>query len=195
MNRNLTDIVLIVDRSGSMNESASDTIGTINSFIEEQKKLPGEATVTLVLFNEADECVFARTPLTAFPTITSKEYRCSGMTALIDAACKAIENQGAHYARMRESYRPGKVIVAIITDGEENSSREYTQAQLKAMIEEQTTKYSWEFLFLGANIDTFAVAGNYGIAAMNTMSYTDTADLALNSRTFLNATVSTYRSN
>jgi hypothetical protein len=195
MNQNLTDIVLIVDRSGSMNESASDTIGTINSFIEEQKKLPGEATVTLVLFNEAHATLFNRVNLRSFPTITSREYSCSGTTALVDTACTTIIKQGQTYADMQEIDRPDKVIVAIVTDGEENASREYTQAQLKAMIEEQTTKYSWEFLFLGANIDTFAVAGNYGIAAMNTMSYTDTSDLALNSRTFLNATVSTYRSN
>jgi uncharacterized protein YegL len=163
MKDNLTEIIAVIDKSGSMQELTSDTIGGFNSFIEEQKKLPGEAIITTVLFDHNYRVLHDRKNLKDIKPITNCDYRAEGNTALLDALGKAMNSVGVKLDKTPEEERPSKVIVVIITDGEENSSKEFTNEKIKEMIDLQKSVYSWEFLFLGANIDSFAVAGNIGI--------------------------------
>ena len=165
MKDNLTKIVFILDRSGSMQHLTSDTIGGFNGFIEQQKKEDGEALLTTVLFDDRYEVLHDNVPLEAVKPLTDKEYFARGMTALLDAVGKTINTVGGQLSAMQECDRPSKVIFVITTDGMENASREFTHAKIKEMIEHQTNVYSWQFLFLGANIDASAAAESIGIKA------------------------------
>ena len=165
MNTNLTEIVFILDRSGSMMSLTDDTIGGFNAFIEKQKNEPGDALLTTILFDDQYEILHNGMNLKEVQPMTKDQYWARGMTAMYDAIGKTINEVGHRLSDIPEQYRPGKVIFVITTDGMENASREFTQAKVKEMIQHQTEKYSWEFIFLGANIDSVQQAKNIGISA------------------------------
>ena len=168
MRTDLTDITLVVDRSGSMSTVREDAEGGVNTFIESQAKEAGEALLTLVQFDTDYEFVHKGVPLKDLPKY---QLHPRGMTALLDAVGRAINETGERLAAMNEPDRPGLVIFVVMTDGLENSSREFTKTQLKAMIEQQQRDYNWHFTFLGANQDAFSEAGGIGIGAEGAANY------------------------
>jgi len=171
------EIITIIDASGSMESLTYDTIGGYNSFIREQYKSLGEdVLVSLVLFNTKSENVYSGVKISQVPKLTENEYRATGGTALVDTVCKTINDVGYRLSKMNETERPEKVIISILTDGEENSSIEFKTNDLKEMIEHQRSRYNWEFVFLGANQDSFLVADSYGISRNMTMNYSATSD-------------------
>ena len=172
MNKNLTDITLVVDRSGSMSSCMVEAQTGINTFINEQKKAAGDVTFSLLQFDTEHEYVFNGVPIAQVG-----EYILvpRNFTALLDAVGKAITETGARLESMTEKERPGLVVIAIITDGQENSSTKFTKGSIKDMINKQQIDYSWQFTFLGANQDAFAEAGSIGISAAAASSY-DTAN-------------------
>ena len=165
MKKNLTELVFILDRSGSMAGLEADTIGGFNAMIEKQRKEPGEAVISTVLFDNETEVIHDRVPLDRVPALTKKEYYVRGCTALLDAVGGAIHHIGNVHKYAREEDRPEKTLFVITTDGMENANRRYTYDKVKAMIERQREKYGWEFLFLGANIDAAREAARFGIRA------------------------------
>jgi len=171
MKKNLTELVLILDRSGSMSGLESDTIGGYNAMIEKQKKEEGEANVTTILFDDKVETLHNRVSIKDIKTITEKEYYVRGCTALLDAIGQTIHfmDNGQKFAKEEE--RAKKVIFVVITDGYENSSHEYSQATIKKMIESQKRMNHWEFIFLGANIDAIATAKQFGINEDGAVNY------------------------
>lgn len=171
MNKNLTEIVYILDRSGSMSGLEKDTIGGYNSFLEKQKKEDGDAVVTTVLFDDKYDMVHDHVDIKKVKPLTNKEYFARGMTALLDAIGKTINHVGNRHKYALDSEVPGKTIVVITTDGFENASREFTSDKVKSMIEHQKKKYGWEFLFLGANIDAVETAKNFGITREFAVTY------------------------
>ena len=172
MKKNLTEIVFILDRSGSMDILTSDTIGGFNTMIENQKKENGEAFVTTVLFDDKYELLHNHVNIKDVKTITNKEYYARGCTAMFDAIGKTINSIGARLKDTVEDERPEKIIFVITTDGFENSSKEFTKAQVKEMIEHQQVKYSWTFMFLGANMDAVGEAASFGIDPDYARTYT-----------------------
>ncbi len=170
--KGLTEIVFILDRSGSMDHLVNDTIGGFNSFVEKQKQEEGEAFLTTVLFDHQYEILHNRVNIQKIAPITDKEYYARGNTALLDAVGRTINKVGNRLSRTNEDDRPENVMVIITTDGYENSSREFTYDRIKEMIKHQTEKYNWKFLFLGANMDAAAVADNMGIMGAMASNYT-----------------------
>jgi hypothetical protein len=168
MNTNLTDITIVVDRSGSMDSIKSDAEGGVNSFIAEQAKESGEALVTLLQFDTKYEFLYQGTPIQEVPQY---ELVPRGMTALLDAVGRAVNETSERLAEMAEKDRPGLVIFVIMTDGLENSSKEFTKDQIKEMIERQQKEHDWHFTFLGANQDAFAEAGGMGINKVGSANY------------------------
>lgn len=164
MKKGLTEIIFIMDRSGSMNGLEKDTIGGFNSTIAKQRQEPGEAIVSTVLFDNDTEVLHDRIPIAEVPTLTDKEYYARGSTALLDAVGCAIHHIGNVHKYARDEDRPEKTIFVITTDGYENSSHRYTVKKVKEMVERQKSKYGWEFIFLGANIDAVETARGFGIA-------------------------------
>lgn len=171
MKKNLTEIVFILDRSGSMAGLEKDTIGGFNAMIEKQRKEAGEAVISTVLFDNYSEVIHDRLTLDQIPQLTEKEYFVRGCTALLDAVGGAIHHIGNVHKYAREEDRPEKTIFVITTDGMENASRNYNYDRVKAMIERQKGKYGWEFLFLGANIDAAREAARFGIGADRAANY------------------------
>lgn len=165
MKKNLTELVFILDRSGSMAGLEQDTIGGFNAMIEKQRKEPGEAVISTVLFDNETEVIHDRIPLDRVPRLTEKEYYVRGCTALLDAVGGAIHHIGNVHKYAREEDRPEKTLFVITTDGLENASHRHTYDKVKSMIERQREKYGWEFLFLGANIDAAREAARFGIRA------------------------------
>ncbi|MDR0909032.1 MAG: VWA domain-containing protein [Spirochaetaceae bacterium] len=172
MKDSLTEIVAILDKSGSMAHLTADTIGGYNTFIKAQQELPGEAVLSTVLFSTGKENVLHnRAALAGIQPITEKEYRAGGGTALLDAMGRAIDHIGKELDKTPEDEKPGKVIFFVITDGQENSSTEYSYKQIKDMVERQTNIYKWEFIFMGANIDAFSTAESMGILRDHAFNY------------------------
>lgn len=165
MNNNLTEIAVILDRSGSMSGMEADVIGGYNSLINKQKSEAGVANLTTILFDGDYEVLHDRVNINSVEPLTNSEYYARGNTALYDAVGRTIKELGAKLAATSEAERPGKVMVVITTDGEENASREYRDSDIKALIKQQKDVYNWEFIFLGANIDAVSVARDIGIAA------------------------------
>ena len=163
MNKNLTEVVFILDRSGSMSGLEQDTIGGFNSLIEKQKKEEGEVLVSTVLFDDASEVIYNRIPIQKVEPMTNKTYYVRGCTALLDAVGGAIHHIANVHKYAKEEDVPAKTLFVITTDGYENASRKYTYRKVKKMIELEKNKYDWEFIFLGANIDSFAIGGRMGI--------------------------------
>ena len=181
MRENLTEIVFIIDRSGSMNGLESDTIGGFNSMIAKQQKEEGEAIISTVLFDDKTDVIHDRVPIRDVKNLTEEDYRVRGCTALLDAVGGAIDHIGKIHKYARKEDRPAKTLFVITTDGLENASRYYSFKDIKRMIERQKEKYSWEFLFLGANIDAIKVAANMGIGKDRVANYNcDETGTALN---------------
>ena len=172
MKKNLTELVFILDRSGSMYNLVGDTIGGFNSMIESQKKEPGDAYITTVLFDDQYEMLHDHISLKEIQPITDREYYTRGCTALLDAIGKTINSIGVRLNNTSEDERPDKVIFVITTDGYENASKEFNKGQIKNMIEHQQNKYSWTFMFLGANMDAVGEAKNLGINTDFARTYT-----------------------
>jgi len=175
MKKNLTEMVFILDRSGSMHCLTADTIGGFNSMIENQKKEDGEAYVTTVLFDDFYEMLHDHVNIQDVKPITNNEYFARGMTALLDAVGKTINSVGNRLSVTPEDERPEKVVFVITTDGLENASVEFTKSTVKEMIEHQQSKYSWTFIFLGANMDAVSEAVSLGINANHSHTYTASA--------------------
>lgn len=192
MRQDKTAILMILDASGSMSPLVSDTIGGFNNFIQEQKRLPGEAEITVVLFNHHYDKLYTR-DIKDVPPLTVADYRPKGNTALLDAVGTSISELGDRLAALPEEERPGKVIVVIVTDGEENSSREYRYAQIKEMVEHQQQKYGWEFLFFGANIDTITCGARIGIRSAAAKSYKATPSGTADAYQLISESVSSLR--
>lgn len=171
MKKGLTELVFILDRSGSMGGLESDTIGGFNSMIEKQKKENGEAFVSTVLFDHESAVLHDRIRIENMKPMTADDYRVRGSTALIDAIGGAIHHIATVHRYAREEDRPEKTMFVIITDGMENSSHLYDSRKVKSMIEKEKSKYGWEFLFLGANIDSVETAVRIGIDRDRTADY------------------------
>ena len=171
MKKGLTELVFILDKSGSMAGLESDTIGGYNAMIGKQKKQDGEVVVTTVLFDDNYQLLHDRINLKGIKPITEREYFVEGCTALLDAIGKTINKIGNVQRNTAEEERAEKVMFIITTDGMENASKEYTYGKIKEMIEHQRLKYNWEFVFLGANIDAVATASKFGIGADRAANY------------------------
>lgn len=171
MKKGLTEIVFVLDKSGSMAELENDTIGGFNSLIQKQKSETGEALVSTILFSSRSMVLHDRIPLDQVQPMTNKEYQAGGCTALLDAVGGAIHHIGSIHKYARPEDVPEKTLFVITTDGEENASCTYTLDKIRTMIKRQREKYGWEFLFLGANIDAVKTAGNLGIASERAITY------------------------
>lgn len=171
MKKNLTELVFILDRSGSMAGLEKDTIGGFNAMIEKQKAEAGDAYVSTVLFDNYSEVIHDRVVLNDVPKLTEKEYYVRGCTALLDAVGGAIHHIGNVHKYAREEDRPEKTLFVITTDGMENASRRYSYEKVREMTKRQKEKYGWEFLFLGANIDAAKEAARFGIDADRAADY------------------------
>lgn len=193
MKKGLTELVFILDRSGSMGGLESDTIGGYNSMMEKQKKEPGEAIITTVLFDDQYELLHDRIKLSAISTITEKEYFVRGSTALLDAIGKSIKKIVNVQRHTAEEEQAERVLFVITTDGMENASREYAYEDIRKMIEHEKEKYGWEFLFLGANIDAISTAERFGIASNRAVRYHSDKKGTAISYDVLNETVTQIR--
>lgn len=171
MKKNITELVFILDRSGSMAGLESDTIGGFNSMIANQKKQEGNCYVSTVLFDNESEVLHDRVKLADVPKMTDNDYTVRGCTALIDAIGGAIHHIGNIHKYARAEDVPEHTMFVITTDGQENASHRYTSEQVKKMIERQKKKYGWEFLFIGANIDAVETAARYGISKDRAVNY------------------------
>ncbi len=195
MKKNLTEIVFILDRSGSMAGLEADTIGGFNAMLQKQKKADGEALISTVLFDNTSEVLHDRVNVQDIKPLTDRDYTVRGCTALLDAIGGAIHHIGNVHKYARTEDVPEHTLFVITTDGMENASRRYGSAQVKQMIERQKSKYGWEFLFLGANIDAVETARHFGISRDRAVNYhSDSAGTQLNYEV-LSDTISAVRSN
>ena len=181
MKKGLTEMLFILDRSGSMSGLETETIGGFNSLIEKQKNVEGSAIVNTVLFDGEMNVIHDRVPLENVKPLTEKEYYARGCTALLDAVAKSVKHVRRVQKGLSENEKPEHTIVVITTDGEENSSREYTLDKVKRLVKRMQEKHNWEFLFLGANIDAISAAGRIGISAGHAVRHkSDRRGVALN---------------
>lgn len=181
MRKNLTELVFILDRSGSMCGLEADTIGGFNAMIEKQKKADGEAFISTVLFDNFSEVIHDRADIRNVKLMTADDYTVRGCTALLDAVGGAIHHIGNVHKYARDEDVPEHTLFVITTDGMENASRRYSAEEVKKMIERQKEKYGWEFLFLGANMDAVETAGRFGIKEDRAVTYQcDSAGTRLN---------------
>ena len=195
MRKNLTEVVFILDRSGSMSGLETDTIGSFNSMIQKQKRETGQALISTVLFNNYSKVLYDRADVQKIPQMTEADYFVHGCTALLDTIGGAIHHIGNVHKYARPEDVPEHTIFIIMTDGMENASHIYSSDKVKQMIERQKEKYGWEFLFLGANIDAIETAGHFGIDADKAANYQcDGEGTALNYEV-LNDAISAVRCN
>lgn len=188
MKKGLTELVFIIDKSGSMVGLETDTIGGFNSMLAKQQAVAGECHITTVLFDNNYVLLHDRVDIKAVNPMTEKEYQVGGTTALLDAIGTTIHKISNAQKHTADDYRAEKVMFVIITDGEENSSREYSAKKIKAQIEQQKTTYRWEFIFLGANIDSVETAGELGITPDRAIDYiADSEGTELNFKVMANA--------
>lgn len=181
LNRHLTELVFILDRSGSMRGLEQDTIGGFNAMLDRQREAEGQALVSTVLFDSGTEVIHDRVDVRKVEPMTEKQYAVRGCTALLDAVGGAIHHIGNVHKYAREEDRPARTLFVITTDGMENASRRYDAGRVREMIRRQTERYGWEFLFLGANIDAVQTAGRFGIDADRAANYhSDRLGTALN---------------
>ena len=193
MKKSLTELVFILDKSGSMGGLEKDTIGGYNSMLIKQQAIEGECQITTVLFDHHDEILHDRIKIQAVSPLTEKEYAVGGTTALLDAIGKTIHKIANVQKQTADEYKADKVMFVIITDGEENASREYSAEKIKALIERKKHDEKWEFIFLGANIDAVETAGRFGISADRAQNYhADSQGVELNYRVMSEA-VATFR--
>lgn len=171
MRQGYTHIAMVLDRSGSMTGTRDDTIGGVNRFIADQKSAPGQATLTLGLFDHEYHLVHDATNIKDARPLTRNTYQPRGTTALLDAIGRTIDRTGEHLQGLEESDRPEKVLFVIVTDGQENASQNFTIEKINKKIEHQRAVYKWEFVFLGANQDAITSASKIGISAGSTMTY------------------------
>lgn len=193
MKKGLTELVFILDRSGSMSGLESDTIGGYNALLQKQKKESGEAIITTVLFDDKYELLHDRINLRGIETITDKEYFVRGSTALLDAVGKTINKIGNAQKHTIENERAEHVMFVITTDGMENASREFSYEKVRQMIEHQKNKYGWEFIFLGANIDAITTAERFGIGKDRATNYNADSEGTLLNYEVISETVSCMR--
>jgi uncharacterized protein YegL len=190
MNLNKTEIIVVLDRSGSMQSMVADVVPSFARFVDKQRAEPGECVLTLVQFNAwGVQTVYEAVPIAEVPPLTLEPY---GATPLLDALGTTIDNVGHRLRNTPEKLRPGKVIFLVVTDGEENSSTKRTLEQIKASIHEQESKYSWSFVYIGANVDAFKEAQAVGINVARALNYT--AASAGSAWDVLSNKVATYRS-
>ena len=194
MKDNYTDINIVLDRSGSMESVKADTIGGFNTFLKEQQDAPGEASFTLVQFDNVYEIVHRGVTIKQVEPLTDKTFVPRGSTALLDAIGRMIKEAGKRLGDMPEDQRPAKVIFVIVTDGQENASNEFTTSQISDMIQHQRDAYKWEFVFLGANQDAISSAASIGVSAANALSYAANASGVRGAIRSLSSNVIAYRS-
>jgi len=169
--KNSTDITIILDRSGSMSAIKADTIGGFNQFLTEQQALPGEANISLFQFDNEYEQVFAGVPIKDAVPLNAATFVPRGATALLDAIGRTVNSTGARLGALPEEERPDKVVVVIITDGEENASKEFRRPQIYDLLTTQRETYNWQFIFLAANQDAIAVGGTLGVPKAASLTY------------------------
>ena len=174
MKQGLTHIIFVIDRSGSMSNIAADMIGGFNTYIENQKKVPGECFVSLYQFDDIYEAVFERVKLADVPVLTKDTYTPRGSTALYDALGRTIDEYGTYLASLNEEDRPERVLVITLTDGYNNASNKYSLSNVRDRIKTQTETYKWDFVFLGSNIDAWEAGQGLGIARASTMQFAST---------------------
>jgi Mg-chelatase subunit ChlD len=171
MKQDYIHVCVVLDASGSMGAVENDVKGTFNSFIDEQREQPGKTVLDVYQFSDETSRIVRGADLSTFENNLMRNYRCSGCTALNDAVCQAIDEIGAEFAALPESERPEQVLVAILTDGEENASRRFTKADVKERIDRQTNVYSWKFVFLAANIDATETGAALGLKADDCVAF------------------------
>jgi uncharacterized protein YegL len=193
MKKDLTEMVFILDRSGSMHGLEKDTVGGFNAMIEEQKGKEGEVLISTVLFNGSSTVLHDRVPIREVREMTNRDYRTSGCTALLDAIGDAVRHIRNVHKYIRQEDVPAHTMFVITTDGMENTSREYTAQEVRSMIREQEEQKGWEFLFLGANIDAAAEAAKIGISRDRSADYSATACGTSALFTAVNESVSSVR--
>ena len=188
-----TELVFILDKSGSMHGLEQDTIGGFNSMLQKQKELDGECRITTVLFDNRYELLHDRIDIRAVSSMTEKEYQVGGTTALLDAIGRTVQKLVSVQKNTAKEYRADRVLFVIITDGQENASQEYSSDKVKGLIQLEKEKYGWEFVFLGANIDAVETAGQLGISRDRAVDYVpDGAGTALNFQ-MMSETVAAFR--
>lgn len=192
--QNLTEIVCVLDQSGSMRALTDDTIGGFNAFIDEQRKLDGNVNVTVTLFDTSSEVVYEGVDIEDLPELDGNTYSPGGGTALLDALGDTIDRVGKRLAATDEEKRAGKVIVLVMTDGHENSSNTFSLDDVKDRVDHQQDKYSWEFVFIGANIDSFQEAGSMGIARGSASNFLPNSYGTKEAWSKINRAATTYRS-
>ncbi|MEE3419626.1 MAG: VWA domain-containing protein [Lachnospiraceae bacterium] len=194
MKKDLTELVFILDRSGSMQGLERDTIGGFNGMIEKQKKAEGTALVSTILFDDASKVIHNRLPIADVPQMTEEDYYVGGCTALLDTIGEAVHHIEYVHSHTQEEYLPEKTVFVITTDGQENASTRHTFKEVREMIEYEENAHHWQFLFLGANIDAIGTAASFGIKADHAVNYTsDEQGTALNYETICE-TITQYRS-
>ena len=196
MKKGLTELVFILDKSGSMGGLEKDTIGGYNAMLKKQQAVEGECLITTVLFDNNYDLLHDRIDIRAVKPMTEKEYAVGGSTALLDAVGQTISKIGNAQKNTADDYRAEKVLFVIITDGQENASREYNAKRVKELIGRQKAKYNWEFIFLGANIDAVETADSFGIAPDRAQNYhSDPMGVKLNFSVMSDTVASFRRSN
>ena len=195
MKEDYTHVCVILDASGSMESIANDTRGSFDSFVKDQQKEGGKTIFDLFQFSDSTDRIVQSLDIASLPTDLMEKYQCLGMTALNDAVCTAIDTLGKEFREMPEEERPETVVVAIITDGEENSSRKFSHQDVRDRIKRQTDVYNWQFVFIGAGIDGFAAGQQYGLTRDCCETVAHTADGMACMNLMLNGRVNERRDN